>query len=132
MPIGRAATAVPLMLAYSACLLCAVPDARAQTAQTPIPLYFEANLGQADSGIGYVARSAAYIAAIKPDALVVAGKAAPLRLNCTSSAHRRWQRSSRWSRCRASATICSARTARSGSTACPTTPRCEHTASTQV
>jgi uncharacterized repeat protein (TIGR01451 family) len=40
-----------------------------------IPLYFEENVGQADAAIGYVARSAAYVAGIKADALVVAGSA---------------------------------------------------------
>ncbi len=42
-----------------------------------IPLYFEENVGQADATIGYVARSAAYVAGIKADALLVAGRGAP-------------------------------------------------------
>lgn len=49
-----------------------IVPAAARQQQASIPLYFEENRGQADAAISYVARSSAYVAGIKGDALVVA------------------------------------------------------------
>src|SRR5262245_61236896 len=74
MDIARAGKAIPIAFACGALLWNAAGAAPMQA--RPVPLYFEENAGQAESGVGYLARSMGYVAGISTDVLRVAGDAA--------------------------------------------------------